>query len=51
MLNKREACPYSALHGRVSIFLHQKLNNYQIHYSVHQKLNIRLQKLHTGHQK
>jgi hypothetical protein len=36
--------------GRVSLYLHQKLNYYQIQYSVHQKLNTRLQKLHK-HQK
>jgi hypothetical protein len=36
-----------ALRGRVSLFLHQKLNYCQIQYSVHQKLNTRLQKLHT----
>jgi hypothetical protein len=36
---------------RIYLFLHQKLNNCQIQYSVDQKLNTRLQKLHTGHQK
>jgi hypothetical protein len=36
-----------AFSGRISFYLHPKLNYCQIQYSVHQKLNTRLQKLHT----